>query len=98
MPITENFDAYLNKFGVTINVTSGTGAPYSFTAIYDNGYEGILIGEAEIEGTMPQLACKTSAITNLAQGDALTVNSANYTVVSIQPDGTGWATVKLHDA
>lgn len=86
-------------FGYTVSVTSGIGAPYSFTAIYDDGYEGISTGEVEVEGDLPQFNCATSDIADkLANGNALTVNSKNYTVVNIQPDGTGRSVVRLHDA
>ncbi len=98
MPFTEDLDIFLADFGVTVNVTSGVGAPFTFTGIYDNGYAGIALGEVEMEGTDPQVQCKSADIASMANGDALTVNSINYTVNNIRPDGTGWTFIELHEA
>ncbi len=98
MAFTEDFDAYLAEFGVTVSVTSGVGAPFSFTGIYDNGYATIALGEVEMEGTNPMIQCKESDVSSMVNGDALTVNSTNYTVINQRPDGTGWMVLELHEA
>ena len=98
MAFVEDFDVYLEDFGVTVSVTSGVGAPFSVTGIYNNGYAGIALGEVEMEGANPQIQCKASDVSNMVNGDALTVNGTNYTVVNQQPDGTGWMVLELHEA
>ncbi len=98
MAFTEDLDVFLTDFGVTVSVTSGTGAPFEFTGIYDNGYAGIAIGGVEMESTNPMIQCKESSVSSMANGDALTVNSTNYTVVNQRPDGTGWMYLEMHEA
>ena len=78
--------AFVADFGVSV-----TGAA-SFQAIFDKEYVEI----GDIIGRRPILsAAYISPVTGLSSGDALTVNSTAYTVVRVEPDGTGWCVVVL---
>ena len=76
----------LADFGVPV-----TGAA-TFTAIYDHEY----IEMGDITGNRPILTAPNAyPVTALTVGDALTVESTNYTVVRVESDGTGWCVVVL---
>lgn len=73
-------------FGVEATV-AGT----AIDVIFDNEY-----GEAfDVAGTSPAIWCKTSDVSAVAVGDAVTVNGTGYTVVSIEPDGARLTVLRL---
>ncbi len=63
-----------------------------FDAIFDNEY----VEFADITGTRPILQVPyVWPVTGLANGDGLTVDGADYTVIRIEKDGTGWCAIIL---
>ena len=45
--------------------------------------------------TSPELICKTSDVTTVANGQTITINSTAYTVRAIEPDGVGMTRITL---
>lgn len=80
--------AFLADFGVSV-----TGAA-SFRAIYDHEY----VEFADVAGNKPILAAPYADVSNLVYGNALTIDSTDYTVVRVENDGTGWAVVVLEES
>ena len=76
--------------------TPQVGAPETSVGIFDDAYSAANGGEVSVSGSTPQLVYETASLT-LAPiyGDAITVNAITYTVVEIEPDGTGTTTLKL---
>ena len=80
--------AFLADFGTDV-----TGAA-SFRAIYDHQYLEI----GDMVGNQPVLACPYRyPVSSLETGDALEVESTDYTVIRIENDGTGWCLVILQE-
>lgn len=86
--ITETAADFLADFSVGA-LKNGTVA---VTGIFDKAY-----GEAFglISGNDPVFRCTSG---QLARGDTLLVSSTTYTVVGIEPDGTGWDVCRLEAA
>ena len=76
-------------FGVAATV-KGT----AVTGIFDAAYTE----EFGMAGTGPVLRIASADVPTVAQGDAVAVGSANYTVAAVEPDGTGVTLLRLQEA
>jgi len=64
------------------------------TGIFDAAYTE----EFGMAGTGPVLRIASADVPTVAQGDAVAVGSANYTVAAVEPDGTGVTLLRLQEA
>ena len=89
MTFVEDFDPFFEDFGIAAVRNGAT----SVTGLFDKAY-----GEAFglISGNDPVFRCLTSV--GMARADTLVINGATYTVVSIEPDGTGIDLCRLEAA
>lgn len=86
--------AMLRDFGVTVTHSGG-----SFTAIFDRAFELLQFeGVAGVATTQPRLLARTSDVSALARGTALTVDGVNFKLEEHQPDGTGFTLLLLSKA
>jgi hypothetical protein len=67
------------------NVTATIGAVTGVAGIFDADYQDAF----GVAGSGPVLLIQTAAAPAVATGNTVAVSSTNYTVVGIQPDGTG---------
>lgn len=65
-----------------------------FTAIPDSGFVEV----NGVEDMHPLLHCRTADVSTLAHGDSGTVVGVAYSIVGIQPDGTGMTVLLLEAA
>ena len=88
MGFAENLDAYLLDFGIdaTLNLVAIRG-------IFDDAYADPL----GFSGSTPALLVKSSEASGAAQGMAVVVNTVNYIVASIKPDGAGMTQLLLSE-
>lgn len=86
MAFAEQRAAFFPDFGITA-VVDGV----SCSAIFDAPADDVL----GLTGTKPSLLVASADITSAAIGDAVTANSASYTIAELQPDGTGMTRVIL---
>jgi hypothetical protein len=49
-------------------------------------------------GSSPVFDCMAAAVPSIARGNAVVIAAANYTVVGIEPDGSGWVSLILQKA
>ena len=90
MSFTEDFDAFLSESDFAVSaVFSRSGATVS--VIFDADYQDPLGQEA----STPMAEGKASDFSGVVQGDTLTINSIEYRISNVQPDGTGWIALKL---
>lgn len=89
MAITEHFDGYFTDFGVDATVGG-----VSVRGIFDDAYADPL----GIGGSSPVLLLAATAAPLAAQGDAVVVGSASYTIGAVEPDGTGMTRLRLVEA
>ncbi len=76
--------------GFAVNATIGAA---TVPVIFDNGYQSALGGMIESSG--PVCQAKRADVTTVVQGTLITIAAVAYTVVSVQPDGTGVTTLQL---
>ncbi len=65
----------------------------SFPVIFDNAYQAGM--NALVETTGPICQARTVDVASVVQGSTITIGATAYTVVSVQPDGTGVSTLGL---
>lgn len=88
-------ESRVNSAGITaLNNCVATVSGNSVLGIFDEAYTDPM----GIAGSSPALTVKSADIPALAFGAAVVVNSINYTVASIQPDGTGITRLILQEA
>lgn len=63
--------------------------------IFDNGFVDANIGETALDTTTPRLTCAYADVKDVPREATITVRGKDYSVVQVQPDGTGFAIVQL---
>lgn len=87
----------VNDFG-TLAVYRRLGVNYSVTGIFDNVYVPVEVAEVEFNSSEPEFTMRTADVpSGGTAGDKLTVNSVQYTVVNVEPDGTGITRIRLRN-
>lgn len=89
MDFTADIRAMMVDFGSAATV-GGVGV----TGIFDAAYSD----ELGIAGTGPALRVPTADVPAVAQGTAVAIGAASYTVSSVEPDGTGVTLLRLQEA
>lgn len=102
MPLAawEDLDAFLDPdfgFAVDAQITPSTGPARLARVIFDEaGVDAALGGQFTRDDTTPAISGKESDLKGLVRGDQITVAGRIFDVMSApEPDGTGWATVRL---
>ena len=94
---TEDLTAFFEPAGhaVSATFTPSGGDPSTVAGIFNDEYYDETGGMIDIEGSKPVFICAESDVSGVAQGDALVINSVDYTIRNCQPDGTGTITLIL---
>ena len=85
----EDLSAFFNEFAVPAVWQGNT-----VQVIFDKAYAE----QFGMAGNNPVINAPESAFVGIARGQALVVNSTNYTVQSFEPDGTGLILIQLQKA
>jgi hypothetical protein len=88
MAFSEDVSLFFADFGETATWKGST----SITVIFDNAYQ---LAYGLVEGTNPVILAKAADVPGVAQGDAISLRSVNYTIADIEPDGTGMTVLRL---
>ena len=81
--------------GALANVSATIGAA-TVAGVFRQAYTDTAGGLAA--GSSPIFDCLASAVPTIARGNTVVINSVNYTVVGIEPDGAGWVSLILQKA
>jgi hypothetical protein len=93
--MNEKLDIYLSDFGQTV-VFDTTSGPREVRAIFDNAFYDASINETVLDTTQPFLTCKFKDVEHdIERGTPVNIEAKRFSVLQIQPDGTGMATVFL---
>lgn len=90
----ENLDLFLDGLD-SLTVTFQTSHARNVKAFFDNAFLDKSIGETALDSTQPRLTCKSSDLMGVARETLVLVSGKTYSVMQIQPDGTGFSTVLL---
>lgn len=86
----------VDGFGVPFTYIPEVGAPISAVGIFDDAFYAAQGGEVSVAGSQPQLQYPTASIPDEPiYGEGIQVNGKEYSITSIQPDGTGITTLML---
>lgn len=78
-----------DDFAVTATFTPSGGSAVSVDGIFDDGDVEADGGDGVVWVHETKFTCTLSLVSGVADGDALVVNSTNYTVRYVKDDGTG---------
>ncbi|MCP4989340.1 MAG: hypothetical protein GY928_25775 [Colwellia sp.] len=92
--LTTDLDVFINtdEFAVDITYNSTT-----IQGVFDNEFSSAVEGEMGIESTVPQVMVKTSDVASVVHGEVMIIESVNYNIIGIQPDGTGMTLILLSE-
>lgn len=90
------FDA--DDFGVAATFTPSGGSATTVNGIFDKDYIAVDAGgSVPVALEEPKFICKTSDVSTAAEGDAIVINTVNYTVKVVENDGQGVTTLILEE-
>lgn len=76
-------------------VTSGSGTGSVIPAIFDTSYEESNVGGMTYQNAGPRVTVRSSDVPSVVPGSLLVLRSTNYTVQTIDDDGTGISVLHL---
>lgn len=80
----------LADFGVSATFTPVGGSASNITVIFDNNYEAVDTGGGvAFAMQQPRVTCRSSDVTGVSEGATMVIESVNYIVRVVMPDGTG---------
>lgn len=86
----------VDDFGTAATYTPVGGAASTVNGIFDNDIVEVDAGgNIPMAIRQPRFLCRTQDVSDAAEGDALVVNSVNYTIRVVDHDGTGMTTLAL---
>lgn len=98
--MTEDFSVFFNPGELSNTALFGvSGSQVSVNGIFENPYQDV--NEADITGissTMPKFTCPFSEVSGYTEGDPVSIDTVNYIIRDIRPDGTGLAEILLYKA
>lgn len=92
-----HLDTMLERLGEEAVYTPESGTPVTVRGIFDNAYVAIEGDSVQVAGTAPRFTCKSSDIPDIQTDDSISIYGKDYTVVEIQPDGTGVTSLLLEE-
>lgn len=98
LPLSDDLAAILNidEFATAATYTPSGGAAVTINGIFDNETVPVETGGfVPVHEEQPRFTCRTSDVSSIADGDALTVAAVGYTVRAWVHDGTGVTVIQL---
>ena len=86
-------------FGELVMYLPAVGSSFPITGVYDDAYRSVDLSGMGVTSDMPVVGVRLAEFPSLPrQGDQLTVQrtGATFDVKEVQPDGHGWAMLKLN--
>jgi len=93
-----DLDYFGTELGTTAQVTLSGAETYYVNGIFVKEYALAEAGGVGVESSNPTFLCADVNIADLSEGDTLTIDSVDYTVRDIQPDGTGQTLLMLDES
>lgn len=103
--ITEDLAAFVADFGISVpfrrvavplfTITAILDAPSSEIEVYDRSFYDEKHYAGKVKTQDARLTAVESDITGLTKNDICTINSVDWYVMEIEPDGTGMVTIVI---
>ena len=91
----ENLDIFFHGLDAKQILFTLSGGTQTVTGYFDNAFFDATIGETVLDTTAPRFTCKMSDVEGIPIESPCVLDGVAYTVMQIQPEGTGLAVVKL---
>jgi hypothetical protein len=101
----EDLGAFLEDFGIEVVFTRAGDeiatstlihdAPMSEINVYDRSFYDEKFYEARVQGSAVNLLGVAASLSEVQVGDVATVNAVDWYVITKEPDGTGFVTLRL---
>lgn len=92
----EDLDDFLDEDDFATVATFVTvGDPLEVIGIFDEAFLLAETGELDLETTQPRFTCKASDVSDVVRGQDVQILDEEYSVLTVEPDGTGMAIVVL---
>ena len=85
----------VSEHGTAANYTPSGGSASSITVIFRHDYFLEDVGNVGVETQQAVITVQTSKVPGIAHGDLIEIDSTNYNVVGVRPDGTGISEIVL---
>ena len=85
----------VDEHGTAANYTPSSGSASSITVIFRHDYYLEDVGNVGVETQQAVITVQTSKVPGIAHGDLIEIDSTNYNVVGVRPDGTGISEIVL---
>ena len=85
----------VDEHGTAANYTPSGGSASSITVIFRHDYFLEDVGNVGVETQQAVITVQTSKVPGIAHGDLIEIESTNYNVVGVRPDGTGISEIVL---
>ena len=85
----------VSEHGTTAKYTPSGGSVSEITVIFRHDYYLEDVGNVGVETQQAVITVQTSKVPGIAHGDLIEIDSANYNVVGVRPDGTGISEIVL---
>ena len=98
MAFEEDFSIFFdtNGFGEEFTYNPNVGSSLTLVGIFDAGFYAAPGGEVAVASSQPQIQYETAKIPDAPiYGETVTYKGRDYTIVGIEPDGTGVTTLIL---
>jgi hypothetical protein len=98
MAFEEDFSIFFDTsgFGDDFIYQPKIGSSLTLIGIFDAGYYAAPGGEVAVASNQPQIQYETAKIADApVYGEGITFKGIDYTIVGIEPDGTGTTILKL---
>jgi hypothetical protein len=94
-PMTENLDVFFYGLDTGEAVFELASGPRSVRCYFDNSFFDASVGETVLDTTQPRITAKLADVRDIPRETICTVAASRFSVIQIQPEGTGLATVIL---
>lgn len=96
MSFTENLDVFFSSLdSQEVTFTLSSGIRKTIRGYFDNAFFDTQIGETAMDTTQPRFTCKATDLVGIVRENGVVIAGKNFSVVQIQPEGTGLAVVAL---
>ena len=85
----------VDEHGTAANYTPSGGSASAITVIFRHDYYLEDAGNVGVETQQAVITVQTSKVPGIAHGDLIEIDSTNYNVVGVRPDGTGISEIVL---
>lgn len=93
--MTENLDIFFSGLDATTALVEVGSRERKIKCLFDNAFYDRSVGETVLDTTQPRITCKQSDLVGVTRESRVRVQGQLFSIIQIQPEGTGLATIAL---